>query len=285
MRGHLLVYVDLCAQPCCGFGPAPDGPVIAMLAARIDEGADAPGIFAFRSPDGAHWTRHPLRGVTPKDGSGSNLLFAREPGYPSHGLLAFRDGKQQAVMRSRDGLRWQRFGRAPQGVDTYGQLEMASVAGGVVLVGESYRADPGYGNEMRIWRLERSGVTRLTMVRRPAFANGLLVSGDRVLVLGSAWGPGQGPDGEAEESWAWIIGSQDGGRTWDPALAWTGSDGSCLGSTAQQDVSVISLACRRDEFREVEPGPGVWVAPIPAETSPPSTAAESPPPLTPSPTD
>ena len=202
--GHLLVYVDLCAQPCCGFGPAPDGPIIAMLAARTDERARTPGVIAWRSPDGARWTRHALRGLAPKDGSGFSLLFAREPGYPSRGLLAFRDGKEQAVLRSRDGLRWQRFGRAPQSVDTYGQLEIASVAGGVVLVGESYEAEPGYGNEMRIWRLERGGVTHQTMVRRPAFANGVLVSDDRILVLGSAWGPGQGPDDEDEESWAWI---------------------------------------------------------------------------------
>jgi hypothetical protein len=72
---------------------------------------------------------------------------------------------------------------------------------------------------MRIWRVERSGETSQTMVRQPAFTEGLVVSDDRILVLGSAWGPGHGPDDEDEESWAWIIGSQDGGRTWDPAAS------------------------------------------------------------------
>jgi hypothetical protein len=130
---------------------------------------------------------------------------------------------------------------------------------------------------MVIWRVTAASTT-MTYVRQPAFAHSVVVDGAHVIIRGSSWGsrPIPGTFQEADEEWSWLIGSVDGGMTWDKGLAWTGSDGSCLGDMAARGTTIIALACVAGPEREppIPPGtPGFWVAsldgsPTPAPTTP-----------------
>ena len=106
----------------------------------------------------------------------------------------------------------------------------------MLLLGDN-RAEEGSeacGIRLGAWRLDEDGTWVETLDRQPAFVHGAAADGATVLVAGRSWCAGE---------WAWIIGSADGGRTWDPDLSWIGPTRSCRGEIAIADGTAIVVDC------------------------------------------
>ncbi|MBX3030396.1 MAG: hypothetical protein KF809_09570 [Chloroflexi bacterium] len=273
---RIMVYVSKCWDPCCGAAPLPIGSErVVGLAAQEERPADARGTRAWSSGNGSDWERVRLVGMAPPGTDDYGIAIRQTDDE----LLAVREGREPAVLRSSDGIAWTTFGQVPDRFDEDGQLGLVPIPDGVLLIGESYDIDDGtgYGNAMVIWRVTAASTT-LTYVRQPAFVLSVVVDGAQVLVRGSSWGsrPIPGTLQEADEEWSWLIGSVDSGMTWDEGLAWTGSDGSCLGDMAARGTTVIALACIRRSRGDppIPPGtPAFWIAslegfPVPSPSVP-----------------
>ena len=119
-----------------------------------------------------------------------------------------------------------------------------------------------FDRDMVAWRTESGTISAPTIQRQPATIEGVIRDGDTVLLLGSADGQGADATSEADDqAWAWIMGSADGGRTWDPAQSWTGSDGSCVGPAVQHATTVVMHGCRRWQIEDGDAAtPAFWVA-------------------------
>ena len=264
--GALMLYVGVCWDPCCGFGPIPDAPAWAMLAPARAGGPARPinGVLAWRSTDAARWTQQPLKGLAPEDGS--DFGFAPLP--TQGGLFAWRDlGGQPESFHSADGIRWEPFGSMPADADPIGQAESFAVGDTVLLIGEALDVPLGpVGPPLFSWVIAADG----TSPRSPfpdGYAHGVIEDGSTVLMIGASSGEGPTFAYEDDEAWAWIRGSRDGGRTWDDDLTWVGSDGSCLGEVAVNDAVAVMTACVEGEPEDVTPAtrtPAFWVAPLPA---------------------
>jgi len=254
--GALMVYVALCYDPCCGFGPTPAGAALAMLPAMAGRTQRTGGVIAWRSTDAADWRRQPLRGMDPPGGGGDYGIDLRSaPGE----LLVLRKAQPWTFLRSSDGIRFTPFGTVPPHLDIYGSLEFIPLDGSVLMLGESFAHEGGTGNTLVGWVMEADGTTTKTLVRNPAFTRNFLSDGSTVVVFGSGWT-------DRDEDWAWIMGSHDRGRTWDDDLSWIGGDGSCVGQVAAHDGVAVMTACVRGDIVEAGPAariPAIWVAPFP----------------------
>ena len=270
--GALMLYVGLCWDPCCGFGPSPASQAWAMLtsATALTAGPQEHGVVAWRSTDGAHWRPQPLDGVQPAKGQAYGGSFGFRPHAADGELLAVRDARTDDLIRSTDGIHWTTFGTLPDIVSSGTQiLPVPVTADSVLVIGDDDSS--GYGNPMNTWVMEADGTTTATMARRPAVTNAVIADGSAVMAFGYSWGPGPTGVDEDDQSWAWIMASPDGGRTWDPARSWTGSDGSCIGEAVRHGTTVVAQACvpsrpygvARDSFAPF------WVAELPAASPAP----------------
>lgn len=259
--GALMLYVALCWDPCCGYRPGPAGSVLATLSSTFTGPRRTGGVIAWRSTNAATWRRQPLRGLDPEGGRDYGIDVRSAPGE----LLVLREAQPYTPLRTSDGIRFTPFGTVPPGLDVYGSLELIPSESSVLLLGESFDHEGGYGNTLVGWVMDADGTTTETLVQQPAFTRQYLASGSTILVLGRAWGEGPSTSTEDDdEEWAWIIGSRDGGRTWDDDLAWTGGDGSCVGEVAAHEGVAVMTACGRGDGSDVHTAnrvPAFWVAP------------------------
>lgn len=238
--GRLIVLAAMCRDACCGLVPLPDGPQLALAgsAARAAAASEPGGEVVWTSRGGVRWTRHDPRGVA--DGSGDELVDII--GRASDGLLAFRRGREQTVLRSRNGVAWEQVAVLPDRYDADGQQAIAEVTDGFVLVGDGPDGR-GYGNNMVAWVSEPDGTWTQVLDLQPAYVHSMVADGDTVIASGESWAPGpEGLDGE-DIRWAWTLVSLDGGRTWDPASSWTGAVDSCLWGIAVHDGTAVMIGC------------------------------------------
>jgi hypothetical protein len=260
---RITVYVTVCWGPCCGVLPIASGPdVTAGLAATWISGRVSPrGVAAWSSTDGARWKRQPLEGMAPRGTEDYGIEIRQQPDE----LVAIRLAQEPTMLRSSDGITWSTYGTAPADFDWQGgTLDVVSVPGALLLLGESYENLPGYGNELIIWRITPTDTTQV-FTRRAAVANAVVIDGSRVLVAGRSWG--KGPDDltttDDDAGWAWVIESSDGGATWPEVSSWTGGDGSCLGAMVRHGDTLVALACVQDRGQVTEVTPGsaaIWRA-------------------------
>lgn len=259
----LMLYQGVCWDPCCGFAPSPGSQAWAMEAARPARG----DTIAWRSTDGGTWTRTSLRGVEPRSRSDHAEAFQSWPGEV---LSLWKDGPNDPprLLRSVDGVRWTPVAEFPSDVELDSLAVMAPTSDAVLLAGYAFtlEGDPSAaGNNALAWRTDGGTIGAPTIQRQPGTIEGVIRDGDTVMLMGSAGGPGSDAASEADDqAWAWIMGSTDGGRTWDPALSWTGSDGSCVGPAVQHAAIVVMHGCRRWQVEDGDaPTPAFWVATMP----------------------
>jgi hypothetical protein len=188
-------------------------------------------LWGWTSRDGSEWDRRRVSRVVASDGYG----FVKDATRAGTRIIAIR-GNGQAILSSRDGLRWRVEARHPSDFGDGGSEELLWTSDGVLLLGDN-RAEEGSeacGNRLGAWRLDEDGTWVETLDRQPAFVHGAAAEGATVLVAGRSWCAGE---------WAWIIGSADGGRTWDPDLSWIGPLGSCRGEVAIADGTAVVVDC------------------------------------------
>ena len=188
-------------------------------------------LWGWTSRDGSEWDRRRVSGVVASDGYG----FVKDATRAGTRIIAIR-GNGQAILSSRNGLRWRVEARHPSDFGDGGSEELLWTSDGVLLLGDN-RAEEGSeacGNRLGAWRLDEDGTWVETLDRQPAFVHGAAADGATVLVAGRSWCAGE---------WAWIIGSADGGRTWDPDLSWIGPTGSCRGEVAIAAGTAVVVDC------------------------------------------
>jgi hypothetical protein len=257
---RITVYVTLCWDPCCGTLPiASRDESTVGPAARVGGAIEARGVAAWSSADGRRWRRLTLEGMAPPGTDDYGITIQNSPNE----LVALRLAREPAILRSSDGISWTTYGMVPPSLDWYGNLQLAPLPEGLLLVAESSDSPPGFGNAMIGWRMTSADTTRV-FARRAAVAEWVLVDGPNVLVGGRSWG--KGPDQVVstndDEAWAWLIGSTDGGATWLEGSSWTGGDQSCLGDVVRRGDTLVGLACvqDRDWATVIPPGyPAVWI--------------------------
>ncbi len=187
-------------------------------------------IWGWTSRDGSEWDRRRVGGVVGPDGYGFVNVTTQAPSR----ILAIR-GNGDALLSSRDGLRWRV--EAPLPSDFEGGVSEAllwTADGALVLGDNGAEGGEACGNRLGAWRLDQDGTWVETLDRQPAVAKGAAADGATVLVAGKSWCAGE---------WAWVIGSADGGRTWDPDLSWIGPLGSCRGEMAIADGTAVVVDC------------------------------------------
>ena len=187
-------------------------------------------MWGWTSADGSAWARARVSGVVDPDGYGFINVTAQAPTR----ILAIR-GNGDALLSSRDGLRWRVEAPLPSDFEQGVSDALLWTDDGALLFGDNRAAgNEGCGNRLGTWRLEDEGGWVETLDRQPAVAKGAAADGTTVLVAGKSWCAGE---------WAWVIGSADGGRTWDPDLSWVGPLGSCRGEVAIADGAAVVVDC------------------------------------------
>ena len=269
--GALMLYVGLCWNPCCGgFAPGQQL-VLGRLGALSAPAGPRGGTIAWRSQDARRWARTPLRGFDPEPWTDYGADFYA---WPDELLVlrATRWDEPVTLLRSNDGVRWRSYGSVPSEFDVEaGRSAIVPTTTSVLLAGSSFEleGDPSaYGNNLLTWVAEEGDTVGPTIGRQPASVTGAIRDGDMVLLIGEAEGPGPSVETDQDdEAWAWIMGSRDGGLSWDLGLSWTGASGSCIREAAQRSRTVVTLGCRPWWAEGTSSEPKVisqfWVAELP----------------------
>lgn len=192
--------------------------------------------FAWTSRDGKRWQRQRARGVPATVGyqighrvtQGDRELFV-DWGVPS-----------QVLARSTDGVSWDGMGRYPDELDDVSRALFTRAADGFVLAGsvEGTR-DDGWLDTFVVWHSTDGTEWDRTYERPDGRPNAIVSSGGTVIVAGND--PDRtDPTLDPLPERPWLLVSDDGGRTWDPELAWVGEDDWCLRSLSTTD-GVVSL--------------------------------------------
>ena len=260
---RIVVLGAICRDPCCGMTPPSGTAGLAMLAPAAVAEASPGGAIGWSCRDGRRCIRERVRG-------NPDYLQVTSPG--AGGLIGIDGGADPRLLRSSDGLTWTTIAPMPDRFDADGQLLLGEAGGAPIVTGESFEDEGGYGNTMRLWRLDPAGQLAPVLRRQPAFAHSLVTAGDSLWIVGDAWGPGVSElTDDDDEEWAWIMGSADGGMSWPDALAWTGWDGSCVGQLAIHAGTAVMTACFQGRVTDVDASariPAFWVSTVDAPVQP-----------------
>jgi hypothetical protein len=159
-------------------------------------------------------------------------------------LFAYWGVPSRVLARSTDGVTWERFGRYPDELDTVSPVFLTRTADGFVLAGsiEGTR-DDDWLDTLVLWRSTDGRIWQRTAERPDGRPDSIVAVGDTVIVAGNDLDRTDATlDPLPERPWLQV--SQDGGRRWDPGLAWSGEDDWCLRSlTANDGIISLDAAC------------------------------------------
>lgn len=213
--------------------------------ARRGPGNGEERLLGWWSADGADWSSAPVTGITaPPD----------HTTWAPAGIRAF----SPRLVESRDGLTWERVAGPPPFYE-WGPDGLLWTDGTSLVYGDNADRDgaESCGNRQSVWRLEADGWME-TLDRQAMAVYDGAAHRSTVILVGDSWCL---PSDRLAE-WAWILVSNDGGRTWDPDTSWVGADRTCFSEVAIHDGTAVMLACGIQRFDD-PPHPAVWVADLP----------------------
>jgi hypothetical protein len=218
-------------QPCCGSSSG--STFVASREYPPDE------TFAWTSSDGRTWARHRAQGFE-SSGEHQGHLITQGQGE----LLALWGHPTYAIGRTTDGIRWRTIGHHPDELDLdTGMKLLARSDGGLVLGGRTWGPDDGAGEAFVLWRSGDGEDWQRTYSRVDGRPASIVSSNGTVIVAGNDQ-DARHLDADPPPDLPWLMVSRDGGRTWDPTLAWTGDTDWCLDSlTASRGTIVLDARC------------------------------------------
>lgn len=189
--------------------------------------------FAWTSRDGKTWKRHRTSGIPSNIEDHFGYLINQGDGE----LLATWGGAGGSIGRTTNGVDWRTIGRMPEALDVYSQPRVLRADDGLVL-GGSVEVSGRNREQMTFWHSTDGRRWIRTFGRFGGRPAAMASSGGTVIVAGN-----DGYSSGTGLKLPWLMLSEDGGRTWDEALAWVGDTELCLESLTVNG-SAVSVDAR-----------------------------------------